>query len=246
MEDSKICLFFQTALVFFLFFSASFAFAEEAFLSWSPDDPSNPIGYKVYYGTRSRSYTKSIDVGKRTEYTLKGLEPATYYFAVTVYNSLGESDFSTEVSKTFSAPKPPPEAPPAEKPPAPAPPPTPSEPPPVTKPPDTSSSGGAPTDSASNPLPTDSHAPPPETVPPVNSPGAPAVAPQTPPAVTPAPFPSQEVSAASGPKGTGGCSMILPEGGGAMGPGESGEIWIGAGIILFVKARRILSRLCKV
>ena len=39
-----------------------------------------------------------IDVGASTGYTVFGLEPdQTYYFAVTAYNTFGESDFSVEL-----------------------------------------------------------------------------------------------------------------------------------------------------
>ena len=56
-------------------------------------------GYKVYFGTASRSYGAPINIGNVTTYTVTGLTPGiTYYFAATAYDtSNNESDFSNEV-----------------------------------------------------------------------------------------------------------------------------------------------------
>ena len=60
------------------------------------------MGFKVYYGTASRTYTHIIDVKNVQNYTINALPPATYYFAITAYDSSGiESDYSTELSKTI-------------------------------------------------------------------------------------------------------------------------------------------------
>lgn len=76
-----------------------------AILSWDANSEPDTSGYKIYYGTASRSYGEPIDVANETTYTVAGLESGTYYFAVTAYNSAGyESDLSSEVSKTFSDP----------------------------------------------------------------------------------------------------------------------------------------------
>ena len=82
---------------------------ENTTLSW--DTPTNNTdgteltdlaGYKVYYGTSSGVYDNVIDVADVTTYTLTDISPATYYFAVTAYDELGnESDYSNEVSKTI-------------------------------------------------------------------------------------------------------------------------------------------------
>jgi len=59
-------------------------------------------GYKIYFGTSSRNYPWSIDVGNVTTYTLNNLSPGTYFFTVTSSNTSGiESDFSIEVSQTI-------------------------------------------------------------------------------------------------------------------------------------------------
>jgi hypothetical protein len=60
-------------------------------------------GYKLYYGHTPETYTSSINVGRRTTYTLTGLEAGkTYHFAVIAYDTSGnESAFSTEVQATL-------------------------------------------------------------------------------------------------------------------------------------------------
>jgi len=70
-------------------------------LAWDPDSTDPGIaGYCVYYGTASRAYTNTNQVGNVTTATISGLQPGTtYYFAVTDYNSTGlVSPPSNEVS----------------------------------------------------------------------------------------------------------------------------------------------------
>ncbi len=60
-------------------------------------------GFRVYYGSASRSYDQSIEVADpmATELVLI-LSPGTYYFAMTAYDvDDNESAFSNEVSKTI-------------------------------------------------------------------------------------------------------------------------------------------------
>lgn len=80
-----------------------------AMISWSPPTErtdgsalSDLAGYRIYYGTQSGNYTKSVTVNTAgvTSYTIEGLTPGTYYFAVTAFDSGGsESAQSTPVSK---------------------------------------------------------------------------------------------------------------------------------------------------
>lgn len=73
-------------------------------LSWSPNTDADLAGYKVYYGTASRTYGTPVNVGIVSAYTLTGLNAGTYYFAVTAYDSSGnESAFSNEASLAISA-----------------------------------------------------------------------------------------------------------------------------------------------
>jgi type IV pilus assembly protein PilY1 len=83
-------------------------------LAWDANSESDLAGYKVYYGTSSKSYSGSVDVGNATAYDLTGLtEGQTYYIAVTAYNtSSSESTYSSEVGGVASEPAPPNPSPP--------------------------------------------------------------------------------------------------------------------------------------
>lgn len=79
-------------------------------LTWAANDPiENVTGYRIYYGSASRLYTASKDVGNVTSYELENIIPAleagnTYYLAATAYSDSAESDFSAEVVYTYTAP----------------------------------------------------------------------------------------------------------------------------------------------
>ena len=80
---------------------AQHAYCGAVTLAWDPNSPSENIaGYKLYYGTESRSYSGMIDI---TNGTLKKVSKLAkgyhYYFAVTAYDEAGqESDFSEELT----------------------------------------------------------------------------------------------------------------------------------------------------
>lgn len=52
----------------------------------------NLAGFKLYYGTASGAYTKTIVISDpfQTSYELNDFPPGVYYFAVTAFDSLGE------------------------------------------------------------------------------------------------------------------------------------------------------------
>lgn len=82
--------------------------AGSAILSWDVNIESDLAGYKIHYGTISRGYTRSVDVGLTStptspQYTVNNLtEGTTYFFAVTAYDSSGnESGYSNEASKVI-------------------------------------------------------------------------------------------------------------------------------------------------
>lgn len=74
-------------------------------LIWDPST-SSVAGYRVYYGTASRTYQQAkgsgVAVGNVTNYKVSGLTSGKlYYYAVTSIDSSGnESGYSNEVSKT--------------------------------------------------------------------------------------------------------------------------------------------------
>jgi len=69
-------------------------------LAWDPNTEPDMAGYRVYYGTASRTYGTPIDVGNVTTYTSKGLsQRVVHHIAVTAYNMANyESAYSNEVS----------------------------------------------------------------------------------------------------------------------------------------------------
>jgi hypothetical protein len=83
--------------------------AAQVTLLWeNPDSPAVVGGYKLYYWQSTWDTVASVDVGEQTAYTLTDLENGqTYHFAVTVYSSDEESDYSNEIVMTVSADSPP-------------------------------------------------------------------------------------------------------------------------------------------
>jgi len=76
--------------------------ATTATLAWNPVSDPYLGGYNVHVGTASGLYTRTISVGNVTSCTVDSLTTGTtYYFAVTAYNSAGESPPSNEVSKSI-------------------------------------------------------------------------------------------------------------------------------------------------
>src|SRR5690349_14531845 len=59
-------------------------------LAWNPDPVSGLVGYNLYQGTASGSYTNQIAVGLSTNATVAGLAYGVkYFFAVTAFTRDG-------------------------------------------------------------------------------------------------------------------------------------------------------------
>ena len=88
------------AFLCLLLVGASWSSAGTITLAWDPNTEPDLAGYKIYYGTSSRQYTVTVDVGNVTRYTIRDLdESRVYYLAVTAYDTAGnESELSDEVS----------------------------------------------------------------------------------------------------------------------------------------------------
>lgn len=71
-----------------------------ATVSWA--SVATATSYSMYCGTAAADLTKLGDT-TATTYTVTGLAPSTWYFAVTASNSAGESPLSVIVSKSISA-----------------------------------------------------------------------------------------------------------------------------------------------
>jgi len=83
-----------------------------ATVTWNPPTTNadgsaltNLAGFRVYYGTSSTSLDSSVELANAglTSYTVENLTaPATWYFAVKAYTTLGtESALSNFASKTL-------------------------------------------------------------------------------------------------------------------------------------------------
>ena len=82
-------------------------------LAWDRSPDASVVGYRLYYGIGSRSYTNSVQVGNVTNAMVTNLVASTtYYFGATAFDSSGlESDFSNEAM--YTVPTPPTNTPPA-------------------------------------------------------------------------------------------------------------------------------------
>jgi hypothetical protein len=78
------------------------AYAATATIAWDANTEPDLAGYKLHYGTTSRNYSNSIDVGNTTQHTLTNLEDGvTYYIAATAYDQDdNESGYSDELVHT--------------------------------------------------------------------------------------------------------------------------------------------------
>lgn len=88
-----------TLFIISLFLLPQISGATDLNLSWDPSKDSEVVGYKIHYGTSSRNYSHTVDVGNTTKFRLENLsDGVTYYVAVTAYDRAGnESGFSEEV-----------------------------------------------------------------------------------------------------------------------------------------------------
>lgn len=77
-------------------------------LAWNPSPDTNVVGYNLYIGSASRTYTRIENCGNVTNFTVTNLVSGErYYFTATAYTISGvESDYSNEVGYTVK-PSPP-------------------------------------------------------------------------------------------------------------------------------------------
>jgi len=84
LKTSIVCFFTLLAVLL----PSSKGFTAQLRLAWNANAEPDLAGYKVYYGTGSRTYGTPINVGKVTTYTLTGLIAGqTYYIAVTAFDT---------------------------------------------------------------------------------------------------------------------------------------------------------------
>lgn len=99
----KFATLITTSVLCWLFVIGMIVYAQAATLqiTWTPNTEPDLAGYKIYMGTATGQYGLPQDVGNVTSRTIT-LTPttgATYYFALTAYDTSGnESGYSDEVS----------------------------------------------------------------------------------------------------------------------------------------------------
>jgi hypothetical protein len=72
-------------------------------LEWDPSPSAGVVGYKAYFGSQPHTYGVPVELGNQTYFTVEGLPPGTWYFAVTAKDAAGmESGFSNEASETIA------------------------------------------------------------------------------------------------------------------------------------------------
>jgi hypothetical protein len=73
-----------------------------ATVTWAANSESDLAGYKLYVGTSSGIYNRTIDVGKVTSYSISLPKGSTYFFVLTAYDNSGnESGRSAETSRSL-------------------------------------------------------------------------------------------------------------------------------------------------
>jgi hypothetical protein len=106
LRSSEVRTFFLSVIAacVLLIGSATPLLAATVTLAWDPNPEPNIAGYIVSYGTTSRNYSTSVDVGKVTTWSVSLVPGSRYYFAAQAYNTSGvRSAFSTEVSTSIVA-----------------------------------------------------------------------------------------------------------------------------------------------
>lgn len=93
-------LYFLIGVILTQLFLAGDAYSAQYVLEWGSVSDQRLTGYTLYYGVAPHDYDQSIAVGKVTTYTVTNLDPnVIYYFAVKAnYGSLGDSEFSSEIT----------------------------------------------------------------------------------------------------------------------------------------------------
>jgi hypothetical protein len=93
----------QSILVMIVSFTAflpTLGFSASLQVTWNANTETDLAGYKVYYGTTSKTYGQPIDVGNARSYQINNVQAGTYcYVSLTAYDtSVNESAKSGEKS----------------------------------------------------------------------------------------------------------------------------------------------------
>lgn len=105
----KLLAVMYIALLFWLF-SISYGNAQTVntpniTFAWDANDPSEGVtGYKLHVGNATRQYTRAVDAGNVTVFTVPGFTDGVWFIAATAYDAAGNSsDYSNEVMVTVDS-----------------------------------------------------------------------------------------------------------------------------------------------
>jgi hypothetical protein len=86
------------AILLFVAMIALTSLADTVCIPWDASPSAGIAGYRVYYGTNSRTYPFVVNAGNVLSNTVALPQRGRWYFAITAYDTnLVESDFSNEV-----------------------------------------------------------------------------------------------------------------------------------------------------
>ncbi|KKN62107.1 hypothetical protein LCGC14_0514830 [marine sediment metagenome] len=103
---------FTLAVILVIMAIAGYAMGAEVTLAWDPptentdtSELTDLAGYNIYYGTSPNDYSKIVNAGNVTTFTVKDLpEGFTYYFYVTAYNTGGLESLYSQDDVSFNIP----------------------------------------------------------------------------------------------------------------------------------------------
>jgi regulation of enolase protein 1 (concanavalin A-like superfamily) len=98
-------LWIPAAMVFLFMLCSSQLQAATVNLAWDRNPESNIASYIISYGTSSKNYTTSVNVGNVTAWSVSLATGSRYFFAAQAVNTAGlKSPYSAEVSADFTSP----------------------------------------------------------------------------------------------------------------------------------------------
>ncbi len=92
----------RTLTLFTLFFTGLLQAGQSITVTWDANSEDDLAGYKVFYGTASRSYSDSTILGRTTTFSLGNIEAGkTYYFVIKAYDTSGNDSAPSEEVSIF-------------------------------------------------------------------------------------------------------------------------------------------------
>ena len=71
--------FIAVTVIFIFFLLPVLAYSAQVKLAWNANEEDDLAGYRIHYGTSTRDYSTTVDVGDTTQYTVTGLDDGVTY-----------------------------------------------------------------------------------------------------------------------------------------------------------------------